>query len=138
MNTQDFFQLVGVVVAILAALSPVLLLALKAWLSSYFAPMKPLYDEGGEPCWVHSRDIRGISDKIQGHHSLIVMRDDRLGKVESEISLITQEYRLSNQHVASELGRVADAMERVTDKLEEITKTQQQHALLLERNQRSA
>lgn len=89
-----------------------------------YAPLQPLYDDRGNPCWATKPDMDRLGAKVNGVQDQVAHVDEKAKKNASDIDLIRQAQLYVQQDVVEKLGHTAGILNSVTARLEAIASEQ--------------
>lgn len=96
-----------------------------------FAPLQPLYDEKGNPCWVTRREVDQMGEKINRITTEMTTRDGRIGAAEHQMELLQQNFTMQNERMMERVTEAIGQLRAVTDRLERVSETQGAQAQLV-------
>ena len=89
-----------------------------------YAPLQPLYDDKGNPCWATKADVDRLGTKVNAVHESVMHVDEKADKNAGAIDLIRQAQLYVQQEMVDKLGHTAGVLTAVTGRLEAIATEQ--------------
>lgn len=122
----------GVLWGVLVAASTLLLSYLHMYMQErnrkLYAPLQPLYDEKGNPCWATRRDLDAVGTKVNDLREQIAQVDDEARHFKTEIALIKQAQMFTHQEMMTQLTEAVTTLKGVVDRLDVVSGNQRAQA----------
>lgn len=125
----------SVIWAVTMALGSLVVTGVTLWMDDRnrkkFAPLSPLYDEKGNPCWVTRREVDNMGARINEVSSKINLSEGKTASVEHQMELLQQHFNAQNERMMEKVTEAVASLKAVTDRLERVSEQQGAQAALV-------